>query len=175
MHEPKLLKLAHLKIHPKGPSHYNQGTPEPGWDEYSTCPTYKKVHPVTGQTFRNDNTGSCGYGYNAYPTVVELSYAKIPKPSRTMFVGESTQWYAGGSGTTFGAGHTNFMNHDDTTASFYFVDGHSEKRLARKVPLATSSAYCNVTGVGYGKFLNTYFWGLRDCYYHDNATVGDLD
>ena len=127
--------------------------------------------------FKNDITGACGYGYNRYPTVVEMPYAKIPKPSRTVFTGESVSWYIGGIGLNpGGAGTVNFMNHDDGTASFYFVDGHSEKRYSRTVPVAiATNAMVPVTAVGYGRFTNSYFWGLRDCYYHNDATVGDVD
>ena len=163
----------YLKIHPQGPASYNEGKPDPVWDRYSMCPTIKKVNPLTGGIYKNDLTGRFGYGYNGHLSGVGLSYARLPKPSRTAFVGESDSTFV--RGTTFSRGENIFMNHDDLTASVYFADGHTEKRSGRTVPFASGNAAYNVPSAGYGKFLNSYYWGLRDYYYHDNATASDLD
>ena len=164
----------YLKIHPKA---YPASTtaPEPGWDEYSTCPIYTKVHPYNGQTFSKSAGGICGYGYNMFPSIMAVPYSKIPKPSRTAFVGECVAWYLGNGCSAWSGGHGNYMNHEDGTASFYFADGHSEKRHARTIPMSTACTYLGVANLGVLKSRNSYFWGLRDSYFHDESTVGDLD
>ena len=67
----------------------------------------------------------------------------------------------------------NFWNHDDQTASFYFTDGHAQKRHISTVPLATDANF-GQPALNHYNATNSYFWGARDFFYH-RATGSDKD